>query len=52
MRSLRPIDEETIINSIKKTNHVVTVEQGWPQYGVGAEIIAKIMESKHKFLFK
>lgn len=46
MRSLRPMDEETIINSIKKTNHVVTVEQGWPQYGVGAEIIAKIMESK------
>lgn len=45
LRSLRPLDEETIINSIKKTNHLVTVEQGWPQYGVGAEIIAKIMES-------
>ena len=28
-----------------KTNHVVTVEQGWPQYGVGAEIVAKIKES-------
>ena len=46
MRSLRPLDEETIINSIKKTNHCVTVEQGWPQYGVGAEIVAKIMESE------
>ncbi|RNA34147.1 pyruvate dehydrogenase E1 component subunit mitochondrial [Brachionus plicatilis] len=46
LRTLRPLDEEAIINSIKKTNHLVTVEQGWPQYGVGAEIIAKIMESE------
>jgi pyruvate dehydrogenase E1 component beta subunit len=46
LRSIRPIDEEAIINSVKKTNHLVTVEQGWPQYGVGAEIIAKIMESE------
>ena len=46
LRTLRPLDEETIINSIKKTNHCVTCEQGWPQYGVGAEIVAKIMESK------
>ncbi len=46
MRTLRPLDDETIIQSIKKTNHVVTVEQGWPQYGVGAEIAARIMESE------
>jgi pyruvate dehydrogenase E1 component beta subunit len=39
------LDEETIINSVKKTNHLVTVEQGWPQYGVGAEITARVMES-------
>ena len=39
------MDEETIINSVKKTNHCITVEQGWPQFGVGSEIIAKIMES-------
>jgi len=45
LRSIRPLDDEAIINSVKKTNHLVTVEQGWPQYGVGAEIIAKIMES-------
>jgi pyruvate dehydrogenase E1 component beta subunit len=45
LRSLRPMDEKTIIESVKKTNHVVTVEQGWPQFGVGAEICAKIMES-------
>jgi pyruvate dehydrogenase E1 component beta subunit len=47
LRSLRPLDEETIIKSVKKTNHVITVEQGWPQYGVGAEIAAKIMESNN-----
>lgn len=50
LRTLRPLDEETIIKSIKKTNHCVTCEQGWPQYGVGAEIIAKIMESKLSIL--
>lgn len=52
LRSLRPLDEETIINSIKKTHHCVTCEQGWPQYGVGAEIIAKIMESMFKIFYK
>ncbi len=46
LRSIRPLDEEAIINSVKKTHHLVTVEQGWPQYGVGAEIISKIMESE------
>ena len=49
------MDEETIINSVMKTNHLITVEGGWPQYGVGAEIAAKIMESKwpkdHAFVF-
>ncbi|XP_078677680.1 pyruvate dehydrogenase E1 component subunit beta, mitochondrial-like [Branchiostoma floridae x Branchiostoma belcheri] len=45
LRTIRPMDEETLINSVKKTNHLVTVEGGWPQFGVGAEIVAKIMES-------
>ena len=40
------MDEETILNSVKKTNHLVTVEGGWPQFGVGAEILARVMESK------
>lgn len=44
-RTLRPIDRQTIINSTKKTNHVVTVEEGWPQCGIGSEIAAIIMES-------
>lgn len=30
LRSIKPLDRETIINSIKKTNRVVTVEEGWP----------------------
>lgn len=46
LRSLRPLDMKTIIQSIAKTNHCVTVEQGWPQHGIGAEISARIMESK------
>ncbi|XP_051549097.1 pyruvate dehydrogenase E1 component subunit beta, mitochondrial [Myxocyprinus asiaticus] len=44
MRTIRPLDTETIETSIMKTNHLVTVEGGWPQFGVGAEILAKIME--------
>jgi len=46
LRSLRPLDSATIIESVKKTNHVVTVEGGWPQSGIGAEIIATIMETE------
>ena len=46
LRSIRPLDTETIINSVKKTNRLVTVEGGWPQYGVGSEICAQIMESE------
>ncbi|KAJ3080833.1 hypothetical protein HDU99_007275 [Rhizoclosmatium hyalinum] len=46
LRSIRPLDVATIIESIKKTNHLVTVEGGWPQFGVGSEIAAQIMESE------
>lgn len=45
LRSLRPLDEDTIIQSVMKTNHLVTVEGGWPQHGIGSEICAKIIES-------
>ncbi|KJE96886.1 pyruvate dehydrogenase beta [Capsaspora owczarzaki ATCC 30864] len=45
LRSIRPLDTETIIKSIKKTNHLVTIEGGWPQSGVGSEICAQVMES-------
>jgi pyruvate dehydrogenase E1 component beta subunit len=43
--SLRPLDMASVVKSIKKTNHIVTVEDGWPMYGVGSEIAAGIMES-------
>lgn len=46
LRSIRPLDIETIIKSVVKTNHCISVEHGWPQSGVGAEIAARIMESE------
>jgi len=45
LRSLRPLDMDAIIKSVKKTNHLVTVEHGWPICGLGAEISAGITES-------
>eukprot|EP00003_Mantamonas_plastica_P001376 TRINITY_DN1098_c0_g1_i12.p2 TRINITY_DN1098_c0_g1~~TRINITY_DN1098_c0_g1_i12.p2 ORF type:complete len:273 (-),score=92.32 TRINITY_DN1098_c0_g1_i12:94-912(-) len=45
LRTIRPLDAETVIQSVKKTNRLVTLEEGWPQYGVGAEIAAVVMES-------
>merc|ERR1711976_723158 len=45
LRSIRPMDDQTIIKSVMKTNHLITVEGGWPQFGVGAEICARIIES-------
>lgn len=46
LRSLRPLDIDTIVQSIVKTNHCLTVEQGWPHCGIGAEISARISESE------
>jgi len=46
LRSIRPLDRSTIIESVKKTNHIVSVEEGWPQHGIGAEIAALMMESE------
>ena len=45
LRSIKPLDRETIIESVKKTNRLVAVEEGWPQSGVTAEICALMMES-------
>jgi pyruvate dehydrogenase E1 component beta subunit len=44
LRSLRPLDTDTIIQSVAKTNRLVTAEEGWPMAGIGAEIAAVIME--------
>ena len=44
LRSLRPFDIATVVQSVKKTNRIVTVEEGWPFAGIGAEIAAIVME--------
>ncbi len=50
LRTLRPLDTETIIESVKKTSRVVCVEEGWQQNGVGAELSARIMENAFDYL--
>ena len=50
LRTLRPLDTETIINSVKKTNRVVTCEEGFPFSGIGAEISAVINENAFDWL--
>jgi pyruvate dehydrogenase E1 component beta subunit len=50
LRTIRPMDSEAVIQSVKKTGRCVTVEEGWPQSGVGAEITAKIMEDAFDYL--
>jgi pyruvate dehydrogenase E1 component beta subunit len=44
LRSLRPLDTQTIVESVQKTSRLVTVEEGWPFAGIGAEIAMQIME--------
>ena len=44
LRSLRPLDTATIVDSVKKTGRLVTVEEGWPYAGIGAEIAMQVVE--------
>jgi pyruvate dehydrogenase E1 component beta subunit len=50
LRTIRPMDTETIIASVQKTGRCITVEEGWPQSGVGAEIAARVMEKAFDWL--
>lgn len=50
IRSLRPLDIETIVNSVKKTNRAVIVEEGWRSFGFGAEVAAMIYEEAFDYL--
>jgi pyruvate dehydrogenase E1 component beta subunit len=50
LRTLRPLDIDTVIESVKKTGRCVTVEEGWPQGGIGAEIAARLMEHAFDYL--
>ena len=47
---LRPLDTETIVASVKKTNRLVTVEEGWPFAGIGSELAAQMMEHAFDWL--
>jgi pyruvate dehydrogenase E1 component beta subunit len=50
LRTLKPMDTDTIVESVKKTGRLVTVEEGWKQSGVGAEIAARVMEQAFDYL--
>ncbi len=50
LRTIRPLDTETIMESVKKTNRCVSVEEGWPTAGMGSEIAAQIMEHAFDYL--
>ncbi len=50
LRTIRPLDMETIIQSVKKTNRLVTVEETWPVCGIGAEIAAEVQANAFDYL--
>jgi pyruvate dehydrogenase E1 component beta subunit len=50
LRTIRPMDSETVVASVKKTGRIVTVEEGWQQSGVGAEVAARVMEQAFDYL--
>ena len=50
LRSLRPLDTDTVIESVKKTNRAVVVEEGWRSMGIGAEVIASVQEEALEYL--
>jgi pyruvate dehydrogenase E1 component beta subunit len=50
LRTIRPLDTETIVNSVKRTNRLVSVEEGWPFAGIGSEIAALAMEQAFDWL--
>jgi pyruvate dehydrogenase E1 component beta subunit len=50
LRSIRPLDMATVIESVKKTNRCITVEEGWPQGSVGSEIAARLMAEAFDYL--
>jgi pyruvate dehydrogenase E1 component beta subunit len=50
LRTIRPMDIATVVESVKKTNRLVTVEEGWGPMGVGAEVCAKVVELAFDYL--
>jgi pyruvate dehydrogenase E1 component beta subunit len=50
LRSLRPLDTATVVESVKKTNRLVTIEEGWPYAGIGAEVAMQVIEHAFDWL--
>ncbi len=50
LQSLRPLDSETIINSVKKTNRIVTVEESWPVASIGSEVVNIVQKNAFDYL--
>ncbi|HEY4200250.1 MAG TPA: pyruvate dehydrogenase complex E1 component subunit beta [Devosiaceae bacterium] len=50
LRTLRPMDSAAVVESVKKTGRLVTVEEGWPQGGIGAELAARVMSEAFDYL--
>ncbi|MEO6013718.1 MAG: pyruvate dehydrogenase complex E1 component subunit beta [Devosia sp.] len=50
LRTLRPMDSATVIESVKKTGRIVTLEEGWPQGGIGAELCARVVAEAFDYL--
>jgi len=50
LRTIRPMDLDTVIESVKKTNRLVTVEEGWPQSSVGDHIASQVMQRAFDYL--
>jgi len=50
LRTLRPLDVDTIVASVKKTNRLVSIEEGWPRFGLGSEMAALMMEHAFDYL--
>jgi pyruvate dehydrogenase E1 component beta subunit len=50
LRSIRPLDTATVVKSVKKTNRLVSVEEGWPRFGMGSEMAIVMMEEAFDWL--
>lgn len=50
LRTLRPLDSDTVVKSVKKTSRLVCIEEGWGQNGIGAEIAARVVEQAFDYL--
>ncbi|MGI9416814.1 MAG: pyruvate dehydrogenase complex E1 component subunit beta [Geminicoccaceae bacterium] len=50
LRTLRPLDVDTVVTSVRKTNRLVSVEEGWPHFGLGSEMAALMMEHAFDYL--